>query len=308
MKRIIFTFALLLIFSLFVFIDYTTSTNESDSLDARVESSDRVMLFNDYQEFVDDNDVSIEVFAPKNFDGWYVGNCYVTGVLEIVDLDKRAEGFLGNGGDTYYLGGAFDGAVAMLQFRDHPNVRVPGSGWGWCRIQGFNTNLDNSPGGEAECSQGFTFDFNESDLTPNCDACIDASPDCPQAGNRHFWSDENSDSEDNDGNDDGNGENNDSLGISPTNPDQVPIPGNSYEVKVVTDSDFYSIQLYVKRSGESGSGEAGDYVYGGNSDTTEATLSHTFPSVGDYVLTAVITRESDMSDYDETYSLRVDYP
>lgn len=45
---------------------------------------------------------------------------------------------------------------------------------------------------------------------------------------------------------------------------------------------------------------------GGDTDGTEATMRHTFPSIDDYVITAVICRETDMSEYEETDNLTVD--
>lgn len=70
MKRIMFMYGLILIFTFMFFIQYTTPTDDAGDLYASVESDDWVMLFNDFQEFVDDNEVTIEVVAPAQYDGW----------------------------------------------------------------------------------------------------------------------------------------------------------------------------------------------------------------------------------------------
>ncbi|MDE0485108.1 MAG: hypothetical protein OXI67_21235 [Candidatus Poribacteria bacterium] len=57
--------------------------------------------------------------------------------------------------------------------------------------------------------------------------------------------------------------------------------------------------------------ERGSYIEGDSGDgtTTEATFSYTFPSgamnTGDFLITAVIARWSDMSEYEETYTATV---
>ena len=81
-------------------------------------------------------------------------------------------------------------------------------------------------------------------------------------------------------------------------------PGTPYELKVITDESYYWIDWYVKRSGEAGLGTKVESDSGGTS--TEATMSHTYNVIGDYVITAVIWRGSDMSRYEETYNLRCD--
>ena len=139
-----------------------------------------VVLFNNFQEFYDKHHVKIIVFADDNYDGSYTGNCYVTGNGE------RDEGFLGGGGDIYYLGGAWDNAIGNLVFRDQPNVDVPGEGSGWCRIRGVTGTLTTFQQREEETSSQFSFNGDSSDITPNCGACTDANSDCPNANNRHF--------------------------------------------------------------------------------------------------------------------------
>ncbi len=81
-------------------------------------------------------------------------------------------------------------------------------------------------------------------------------------------------------------------------------PGTPYELKVITDESYYWINWYVKRADEAGLGTKVESNSGGTS--TEATMSHTYNVIGDYVITAVIWRGSDMSRYEETYNLRCD--
>ena len=96
-------------------------------------------------------------------------------------------------------------------------------------------------------------------------------------------------------------------GIYPTNTVAAGAsPGEAYELKVVTDEDFYTITWFVKREGETGRGTQVDYDYGGAAVGNEATMSYTYNVIGNYVITAVIYRGSDMSEYEETYTLICD--
>ncbi len=107
--------------------------------------------------------------------------------------------------------------------------------------------------------------------------------------------------------------NNDKLGISPTDRDQRPVPGDTFYFKVACDSQFYWIDVWVKAPWDTsekgtklGNGVLGDGV------STEHTFSYTFPSgvmnTGDFLITATIYRYSDMSDYTQTYTVTVSSP
>lgn len=187
MIRNMFLYIIVLAICIFAAKNFTNASLSVGELGVYIEKDDWVVLFNNFQEFYDDHELEVSVFADEVYDGWYTGDGYVTGKLAIVGLDERAEGFLGgNGGDTFYLGGCHASLIpaAQLTFWGHPNVDIPGNGWGWGRIYG--TKGDGSFD-MAEDSQYFHFNGDSSDVTPKCDACTDANPNCPQAGNRHFW-------------------------------------------------------------------------------------------------------------------------
>lgn len=94
-------------------------------------------------------------------------------------------------------------------------------------------------------------------------------------------------------------------GIYPTNTVAAGAsPGSPYELKVITDESFYWIDWYVKQSDEAGLGTLVESDLGGT--FSEATMTYTYNVIGDYVITAVIWRGSDMSRYEETYNLRCD--
>ena len=95
------------------------------------------------------------------------------------------------------------------------------------------------------------------------------------------------------------------TGIYPTNTVAAGAsPGKPYELKVITDESFYWINWYVKRADETGLGTWVESDSGSSSN--EATMSHTYNAIGDYIITAVIWRISDNSRYEETYNLRCD--
>lgn len=99
-------------------------------------------------------------------------------------------------------------------------------------------------------------------------------------------------------------------GISLADSDQTPQPGDSVTLNLTTDSAYYSIDWYVKAPGETSTyGTYQQYDYG-DGTSTEASLSYTFPSgamhTGDFLITAVIYRYSDMSSYEETYTVTVE--
>ena len=99
------------------------------------------------------------------------------------------------------------------------------------------------------------------------------------------------------------------LGISPVDPDDTPYPGEAHEYRLITDAPYYYVYWYVKAPWETS--ERGSYIGSDSGDgtTTEATFSYTFPSgamhTGDFLITAVIYRWSDMSEYEETYTATV---
>lgn len=92
--------------------------------------------------------------------------------------------------------------------------------------------------------------------------------------------------------------------------DQTPQPGDSVTLNLVTSEPYYDVSWYVL--GPSETGDRGTYQTGSSGDgtTTETSFSYTFPSgamhTGDYLITAVIYRWSDMSSYEESYTITVD--
>lgn len=103
-------------------------------------------------------------------------------------------------------------------------------------------------------------------------------------------------------------------GMYPTNPDQSPCPGDSYELMLFTDEPYYDISWYVLAPWETKYRDKGTYQGGTSGDGTASTtsFSYTFPSgsmhTGDYLITAVIYRWSDMSRYEVTYTVTVSNP
>ena len=99
------------------------------------------------------------------------------------------------------------------------------------------------------------------------------------------------------------------VGISSVDPDATPYPGNTYEFRLITDVHYYWVDWYVKAPWETS--ERGTHIEGqlGDGETTESTFSYTFPSgamhTGDFLITAVIYRGTDMSQYEETYTATV---
>ena len=99
------------------------------------------------------------------------------------------------------------------------------------------------------------------------------------------------------------------VGISSVDPDATPYPGNTYEFRLITDVHYYWVDWYVKAPWETS--ERGTHIEGqlGDGETTESTFSYTFPSgamhTGDFLITAVIYRGTDMSQYEETYTVTV---
>ncbi len=99
------------------------------------------------------------------------------------------------------------------------------------------------------------------------------------------------------------------AGISPVDPDDTPSPGETHEYRLVTHEAYSSVDWYVKAPWDTS--ERGSHIETDSGDSTsfEATFSYTFPSgamhTGGFLITAVITRLADLSQYEETYTATV---
>ncbi|MDE0637632.1 MAG: hypothetical protein OXI43_17480 [Candidatus Poribacteria bacterium] len=99
------------------------------------------------------------------------------------------------------------------------------------------------------------------------------------------------------------------LGIFPIDPTDTPSPGETHGYVLYTADPYYWVDWYVKAPWHTS--ERGEYIEGDSGDgtTTEATMSYTYPSgamhTGDFLITAVIYRWSDQSQYEETYTATV---
>lgn len=99
------------------------------------------------------------------------------------------------------------------------------------------------------------------------------------------------------------------IGIFPIDPTDTPSPGETHGYKLITEDPFYWVDWYVKAPGDTS--DRGEYIEGDSGDgtSTETSMYYTFPSgsmhTGDYLITAVIYRWSDMSQYEETYTATV---
>ena len=95
------------------------------------------------------------------------------------------------------------------------------------------------------------------------------------------------------------------LGIFPIDPSDIPSPGERHGYILYTAEPYYYVSWYVKAPWDTS--ELGEYIEGDNGDgtATTATMYYTYPSgamhTGDFLITAVIYRWSDMSQYEETY-------
>ena len=96
------------------------------------------------------------------------------------------------------------------------------------------------------------------------------------------------------------------MGISSTDSDDSASTGETHEYRLITDTPFYWVGWYVKAPWETS--ERGSFITDelGDGTKTESTFSYAFPSgsmhTGDFLITAVIYRWSDMSQYEETYT------
>ena len=108
-----------------------------------------------------------------------------------------------------------------------------------------------------------------------------------------------------------NGHGNNDLGIFPTDPNQSPSPGESYEVRLTTDTPYSQVYWYVKAPWETSYYGTNVEIDNGDGSTTEASLTYTFPSgamhIGEFIITAYIY-QSDQSVYEETYTVNVTMP
>ncbi len=99
------------------------------------------------------------------------------------------------------------------------------------------------------------------------------------------------------------------TGIYPINPDDIPSPGETHGYKLITAAPYYWVDWYVKAPWDTS--ERGEYIESDSGDgtATTATMYYTYPSgamhTGDFLITAVIYRWSDMSQYEETYTATV---
>ena len=98
-------------------------------------------------------------------------------------------------------------------------------------------------------------------------------------------------------------------GIYPIDPTDTPSPGERHGYKLITSEPYYYVGWYVKAPWDTS--ERGEFIEGDNGDgtATTATMYYTYPSgamhTGDFLITAVISRWSDMSQYEETYTATV---
>lgn len=96
------------------------------------------------------------------------------------------------------------------------------------------------------------------------------------------------------------------VGISATDSDDTASPGETHDYKLITETPFYWVGWYVKTPWDTS--DLGTFITSedGDGTKTESTFSYTFPSgsmhTGDFLITAVIYRWSDMSQYEETYT------
>ncbi len=96
------------------------------------------------------------------------------------------------------------------------------------------------------------------------------------------------------------------FGISSTDSDDSASTGETHSYRLVTETPYYWVGWYVKAPWESS--DRGTFITDelGDGTKTESTFSYTYPSgsmhTGDFLITAVIYRWSDMSQYEETYT------
>ena len=99
-----------------------------------------------------------------------------------------------------------------------------------------------------------------------------------------------------------------SLNVYPTNGVSTVAAGNVHTSTLSAVESLYEVNWYVASSGETGRGSFVEYDSGGSGVTT-ASLDYTFLSSGDYVITAVAYKYSDMSKLGEvSYTVSVTAP
>lgn len=98
-------------------------------------------------------------------------------------------------------------------------------------------------------------------------------------------------------------------GIYPTAPNQTPSPGDTYSVHLITDGPYSQVYWYVKAPWETTYYGTNVETDSGDGTATTASLNYTFPSgamhTGDFKITAYIYRHSDLSVYEESYTVTV---
>ena len=95
-------------------------------------------------------------------------------------------------------------------------------------------------------------------------------------------------------------------GLSPTNGSNLAVGGETYELQLVAEENYYYVHWYVKSPSETGIGTEIEYDGDGFGGTSKASFSWTFPyTTGEYVITARVYRFSDYTYYDETYTVTV---
>ncbi len=96
------------------------------------------------------------------------------------------------------------------------------------------------------------------------------------------------------------------VGITSTDSDDTASPGETHDYRLITDAPYYWVGWYVKAPWDTS--DRGSFITDelGDGTKTESTFSYTYPSgsmhTGDFLITAVIYRWSDMSQYEETYT------
>ncbi len=95
-------------------------------------------------------------------------------------------------------------------------------------------------------------------------------------------------------------------GLTPANDSNLAVGGETYELQLVAEENYYYVHWYVKSPSETGIGTEIEYDGDGYGGESEASFSYTFPyTTGDYVITARVYRFSDYTYYDETYTVTV---
>ncbi len=97
------------------------------------------------------------------------------------------------------------------------------------------------------------------------------------------------------------------AGLSSSDGSYTAKAGDAHRANLVADGPIYDVSWYVREPGADSDAYAG-YSYIGDGVTDTASLSYTFPAgkTGDYIIKACIYRWSDMSYYEESYTVTVE--